>query len=483
MSRKIVVISFFMVFLSFGLSQAQDPGIADTVRLADIYGEIGTRASMPVYLYNDEELTSVVIPLLIDGYSGWLKFDSISYIESRLTDPAILDNRLTYVFASDTFTVDSLLLSFSVSSGDNLPSGTGKLCDLWFTMFFGGGILLDSLSSSPQGGLSLTDASQGTFTPQFSSGMIDITCNYLVGDCSYSGYIEVGDMVMWNKIYYFDDFMYGYPTWGKEGPYDLNCDRRLDMRDFTYLSDIVSGLPVSACTCGTINPPLFDDPGLSDSVWMGSDTMIVGIPSTISVGFVHDEPLTGMAISLEWDGAAVLAVDCSNYNKSYFSPYLTDSLLWYIHFRNAWWANGVNPDTFKFYGCRGGTPPMSLPPGKDTIITMDVTPQTAGTADFRVVGWFNGSPSMLTTEDHEAILPSLSGGHITVLPYLTGDASHDGVIDIGDVVYLINYLYKNGPTPDPLESGDANCDSVVDVSDVVFLINYLFKSGPPPSCP
>ena len=65
---------------------------------------------------------------------------------------------------------------------------------------------------------------------------------------------------------------------------------------------------------------------------------------------------------------------------------------------------------------------------------------------------------------------------------LRGDANGDGVIDIGDVVYLINYLYKNGSAPVPLENGDANCDSSVDVGDVVYLINYLFKGGPEPSC-
>lgn len=65
---------------------------------------------------------------------------------------------------------------------------------------------------------------------------------------------------------------------------------------------------------------------------------------------------------------------------------------------------------------------------------------------------------------------------------LIGDANSDGSIDIEDVVYLINYLYKNGSAPLPIENGNANCDYVVDLGDVVFLINYLFKGGPAPSC-
>jgi hypothetical protein len=66
--------------------------------------------------------------------------------------------------------------------------------------------------------------------------------------------------------------------------------------------------------------------------------------------------------------------------------------------------------------------------------------------------------------------------------YLLGDANGDGVINVTDVVYLINYLFIGGPAPNPLAAGDANCDGVVNASDVVYLINYLFISGPPPSC-
>ncbi len=64
--------------------------------------------------------------------------------------------------------------------------------------------------------------------------------------------------------------------------------------------------------------------------------------------------------------------------------------------------------------------------------------------------------------------------------YLYGDANGDRVIDLGDVVCLVNYLYKEESPPDPLAAGDANGDCVVDVGDVVYLINYLYKGGPPP---
>jgi hypothetical protein len=50
------------------------------------------------------------------------------------------------------------------------------------------------------------------------------------------------------------------------------------------------------------------------------------------------------------------------------------------------------------------------------------------------------------------------------------------------VVYLVSYLFKGGPPPNPLIKGDANGSGKVTVADVVYLISYLFKGGPTPHC-
>ncbi len=67
-------------------------------------------------------------------------------------------------------------------------------------------------------------------------------------------------------------------------------------------------------------------------------------------------------------------------------------------------------------------------------------------------------------------------------------------LDISDLVYLINYLYKGGPAPLPF-ADQGNVDGKgplggaldlvcpknnVDVQDVVYLLNYIYKNGPPP---
>lgn len=69
-----------------------------------------------------------------------------------------------------------------------------------------------------------------------------------------------------------------------------------------------------------------------------------------------------------------------------------------------------------------------------------------------------------------------------VTTFTRGDCSGDGKVSITDVICLINYLFKGGPAPSPIQSGDVNSDGDVTVSDVIYLINYLFKGGLPPSC-
>jgi len=67
-----------------------------------------------------------------------------------------------------------------------------------------------------------------------------------------------------------------------------------------------------------------------------------------------------------------------------------------------------------------------------------------------------------------------------------GDVNDDETVDLGDVVYLLNYLYKSGPEPLclPLTAcGDVTGNGVIDIGDVVHLVNYLYKGGPPPECP
>jgi len=60
-------------------------------------------------------------------------------------------------------------------------------------------------------------------------------------------------------------------------------------------------------------------------------------------------------------------------------------------------------------------------------------------------------------------------------------------IDIADLVYMVSYMFKEGPPPTCWPEADVNAlgdPESIDVSDLVYLVNYMFKQGPEPEpCP
>jgi len=71
------------------------------------------------------------------------------------------------------------------------------------------------------------------------------------------------------------------------------------------------------------------------------------------------------------------------------------------------------------------------------------------------------------------------------------DMDGNGTFNPIDVVYLVNYVYKNLDSRVPLpasclmDNGDWNCDGDVNPVDVVFYVNYVYKSwgdGPGNPC-
>jgi hypothetical protein len=84
---------------------------------------------------------------------------------------------------------------------------------------------------------------------------------------------------------------------------------------------------------------------------------------------------------------------------------------------------------------------------------------------------------------YDSAATAFLGGYVKILVPVDGDANGDKTVNISDAVYLINYIFKSGPAPDPLEAGDANCDGNVNIADAVYLITYIFNGGPPPCTP
>jgi hypothetical protein len=74
------------------------------------------------------------------------------------------------------------------------------------------------------------------------------------------------------------------------------------------------------------------------------------------------------------------------------------------------------------------------------------------------------------------------------IPPVRGDVNYDWaeLIDISDLLYLIDYMFRGGPLPACHEEADINADGaeLIDIADLVYLIDYMFRGGPaPPACP
>jgi len=66
--------------------------------------------------------------------------------------------------------------------------------------------------------------------------------------------------------------------------------------------------------------------------------------------------------------------------------------------------------------------------------------------------------------------------------YTCGDVDGTSGVNILDVVFIINNIYKSGSDPDPLEAADVNHDYLINILDVVYLLNSIYKDGPDPEC-
>ncbi|PKK82738.1 MAG: hypothetical protein CVT49_12100 [candidate division Zixibacteria bacterium HGW-Zixibacteria-1] len=67
--------------------------------------------------------------------------------------------------------------------------------------------------------------------------------------------------------------------------------------------------------------------------------------------------------------------------------------------------------------------------------------------------------------------------------FLCGDGNGDGIINMLDILFIINYLYKNGPEAVPLEAMDVDGNGFYNLFDIIVFINYLYRNGPTIHCP
>ncbi|MBN1420590.1 MAG: thrombospondin type 3 repeat-containing protein [Planctomycetes bacterium] len=65
--------------------------------------------------------------------------------------------------------------------------------------------------------------------------------------------------------------------------------------------------------------------------------------------------------------------------------------------------------------------------------------------------------------------------------FLRGDANDDGGRDIGDAIFVLNYIFADGVVPPCDDAADANDDGRIDIGDAIKILDHLFaQAGPLP---
>ncbi len=214
-------------------------------------------------------------------------------------------------------------------------------------------------------------------------------------------------------------------------------------------------------------------------VWVHADTIAIsdvitkaGNDVIVDIWMRNYVPLQIMKIPVSWDGPLGMTLDsisASGLRTSHLPEIEIDNFQ--PSERRAWIVlNGLSVDELQpdsgtivslYFSIAGGVLPGVNP--------VTVTPY--------------GSYTLQAMARRGTYEPTVIDGGVTICYY--ADVNFSGSVDIGDAVYLINYIFKGGNPPMPVESGDTNCDGSVNIGDAVYLINHIFNAGPEPceNCP
>ncbi len=211
---------------------------------------------------------------------------------------------------------------------------------------------------------------------------------------------------------------------------------------------------------------------LADSMIAPDTGLLPGETIEVPIYARNITPLTSIIIPVEYSGVLNLTLDSfstAGCRTDYFE------LQNYIHAD----ANNKRKTIKLQSSASGGAPELS--PGTGCIVKLYLRLAAGATpGDSAIIG-LDGY-SFYTPEFNGSVLnyePVAQSGSIYACAH-RGNMDGEEGITVSDVTFLVDYLFKGGPAPDPLESSDVNCDDETTVVDLSHLVDYLFRFGPPP---
>ncbi len=127
----------------------------------------------------------------------------------------------------------------------------------------------------------------------------------------------------------------------------------------------------------------------------------------------------------------------------------------------------------------------------NTELLVDITERVA-TITVPDAGWSGSEtitfratdPGTLFSEDVATFTVTAAPGCCSGISGNVDGIGGEPGIDIGDLIYLIEYSFSSGPEPICLEEADVDGSGTIDITDLIYLVDYSFSDGPAPvSCP
>jgi hypothetical protein len=300
---------------------------------------------------------------------------------------------------------------------------------------------------------------------------------YVCGDVDGSGFPTIHDVTLLTT--YIHD-----PTATLPQPEAADMDQYagVDVGDLAYLWDFMYEYGPTPCEgdapdiIGTGGRLYLDSThGLIDpnTVGVGEEvTFYIGVNNNTAstIRFLS----TGFSVSSP-DGAAVpSAVKIS----------VVGDLLDTHNFSRMWYEEQDTPDGFGFFSWT--LQPNALEPGyRNGAFALTVGPFDAADVGKTIVldqaDFGRGGTTRFMVDGHTPLVPDWDGPYSFTIgerQYVPGDIDNSQAIDIGDIVFMVDYMFTNGLEPAYISACDVNGDCMdVNIADLIYLVDYFFNFG------
>jgi hypothetical protein len=201
------------------------------------------------------------------------------------------------------------------------------------------------------------------------------------------------------------------------------------------------------------------------NITVAPDTTYFQRDTFITVNISADGGLAGvkaMRLDIDIDPSVAVVDTALAEMGSMFKQ--SDTVTFYFHY--------YTPDSARFTVDIAVLSGLETVDGPGLIVTFPLNTVGFGETDIAIGDY------RIRDVENNPIYAGVQNGWLKVCQFV-GDMNADNRIDIGDLTYLIVFLYLNGPDPNPWASGDVNCDGLVDIGDLTHLIGYLYIDARP----